>query len=176
MFHVLVDLETMGVHSYAPIVSIGAVKFDPTNCEQTDDTFYSVVSLESSMEFPECYAESQTILWWLQQNEEARQQLVDVRAVHLRDALTDFAVWYKGSTGLWGNGANFDPVILANAYKVVGMVEPFNNSDVRCVRTALSLAGIHKRDGYVKHHALYDASAHLADLKQALHTIRGNHG
>lgn len=46
--HVMVDLETMGKNSNAPVVSIGAVIFDPAT-GFLGETFYKVVSLESAV-------------------------------------------------------------------------------------------------------------------------------
>lgn len=46
--HVMVDLETMGKKSNAPVVSIGAVIFDPET-GFLGETFYKVVSLESAV-------------------------------------------------------------------------------------------------------------------------------
>ena len=65
MFHVLVDLKQWGFIRMRLLFDWGR-KFDPTNCEQTDDTFI-LCSRWNPYGFPECYAESQTILWWLQQ-------------------------------------------------------------------------------------------------------------
>jgi hypothetical protein len=45
----MIDLETMGNKPNAPIVSIGAVFFEPSTGELGDE-FYRVVSLKSSMD------------------------------------------------------------------------------------------------------------------------------
>ena len=49
MNHLMIDLETMGNKPNAPIVSIGAVFFEPSTGELGDE-FYRVVSLKSSMD------------------------------------------------------------------------------------------------------------------------------
>ncbi|MEG1654826.1 MAG: 3'-5' exonuclease, partial [Hafnia sp.] len=50
MNHLMIDLETMGNGTYAPIISIGAVFFD-TNSGEIGTDFQVNVSLESSMRF-----------------------------------------------------------------------------------------------------------------------------
>lgn len=49
MNNLMIDLETMGKKPNAPIVSIGAVFFNPQSGELGPE-FYAVVSLESAME------------------------------------------------------------------------------------------------------------------------------
>ncbi|EAZ1146628.1 3'-5' exoribonuclease, partial [Salmonella enterica] len=50
MNHLMVDLETMGNGPYAPVISIGAVFFDP-NTGETGEDFSVNISLESSMRY-----------------------------------------------------------------------------------------------------------------------------
>ncbi|MBJ5080118.1 3'-5' exoribonuclease, partial [Salmonella enterica subsp. enterica serovar Corvallis] len=49
MNNLMIDLETMGKKPNAPVVSIGAVFFDPQSGEIGPE-FYTAVSLESAME------------------------------------------------------------------------------------------------------------------------------
>ena len=49
MNHLMIDLETMGNKPNAPVVSIGAVFFEPSTGELGEE-FYHVVSLKSSMD------------------------------------------------------------------------------------------------------------------------------
>ncbi|CAM7540570.1 3'-5' exoribonuclease Rv2179c-like domain-containing protein [Citrobacter freundii] len=72
--HLMVDLETMGSGPDAPIVSIGAVYFDPST-GNTGAEFYQVVSLESSMSFG-MKPDASTIQWWLKQSSEARSAIL----------------------------------------------------------------------------------------------------
>lgn len=72
--HLMLDLETMGKKPGAPIVSMGAVFFDPITGE-TGGEFYRVICLESSMYFG-AKPDAGTILWWLKQSSEARSAIV----------------------------------------------------------------------------------------------------
>ncbi|HGX5953045.1 TPA: 3'-5' exoribonuclease [Escherichia coli] len=73
MNHLMVDLETMGNGPYAPVISIGAVFFDP-NTGETGEEFSVNISLESSMRY-RARPDASTILWWMEQSEEARKSL-----------------------------------------------------------------------------------------------------
>lgn len=75
MNHLMIDLETMGNKPNAPVVSIGAVFFEPSTGELGKE-FYRVVSLKSSMDGG-AVPDPETIIWWMQQNEEARKAICD---------------------------------------------------------------------------------------------------
>lgn len=81
----MVDMETMGNGPDAPIVSIGAVFFDPST-GNTGAEFYQVVSLESSMSFG-MKPDASTIQWWLKQSSEARSAILVDEAMGLLETL-----------------------------------------------------------------------------------------
>lgn len=83
--HLMLDMETMGNSPDAPIVSIGAVFFDPST-GNTGAEFYQVVSLESSMSFG-MKPDASTIQWWLKQSSEARSAILVDGAMGLREVL-----------------------------------------------------------------------------------------
>ena len=87
MNHLMVDLETMGNGTYAPVVSIGAVFFDPAS-GATGDQFQVNISLESSMRH-RARPDASTIMWWMGQSEEARSSLLD-NPLELSTALSRF--------------------------------------------------------------------------------------
>ncbi|MDV7071488.1 3'-5' exoribonuclease, partial [Citrobacter werkmanii] len=142
--HLMVDLETMGSGPDAPIVSIGAVYFDPST-GNTGAEFYQVVSLESSMTFG-MKPDASTIQWWLKQSSEARSAILVDEAMGLRETLellADFiaenAANGSHTVQLWGNGCSFDNVILRRAYALTEtpFAVPFLND--RDVRTMVEL-------------------------------------
>ncbi|MCT4713432.1 3'-5' exoribonuclease, partial [Enterobacteriaceae bacterium H18W14] len=115
--HLMVDTETMGSNPDAPIISIGAVFFDP-NTGRTGSEFYKVIGLESAMEFGGV-PDAGTILWWMKQSSEARSALLIDDAIPLDDALLQFNDFISensangpGTVQIWGNGATFDNVLL----------------------------------------------------------------
>jgi len=166
--HVMVDLETMGVRDDAAIISIGAVKFDP-NSDEISDRFYVRVDLESSILFGG-KVDGGTVDWWLSDaRSDARQALLADQPVDFASSLHGFCEWYgPAPLPLWGNGSDFDNVILRNAIKSVGLHVPWNHYHNRCHRTIKNLAPSIKPDFGVKtaHHALADAEVQAKQLQK----------
>ncbi|QLY61501.1 3'-5' exoribonuclease domain-containing protein [Citrobacter freundii] len=167
--HLMVDMETMGNSPDAPIVSIGAVFFDPST-GNTGAEFYRVVSLESSMSFG-MKPDASTIQWWLKQSSEARSAILVDEAMGLRESLellADFiaenAANGSHTVQLWGNGCSFDNVILRRAYALTETpfaVPLWNDRDVRTMVELGKSVGINPRfdipfEGDM-HNALSDA-------------------
>lgn len=167
--HLMVDMETMGNSPDAPIVSIGAVFFDPST-GNTGAEFYQVVSLESSMSFG-MKPDASTIQWWLKQSSKARSAILVDGAMGLREVLeflADFiaenAANGSHSVQVWGNGCSFDNVILRRAYALteIPFAVPFwNDRDVRTMVELGKSVGINPRfdipfEGDM-HNALSDA-------------------
>jgi len=167
--HLMVDLETMGSGPDAPIVSIGAVYFDPST-GNTGAEFYQVVSLESSMSFG-MKPDASTIQWWLKQSSEARSAILVDEAMGLRETLELLADFITENSAngshtvqLWGNGCSFDNVILRRAYALTEtpFAVPFwNDRDVRTMVELGKSVGINPRfdipfEGDM-HNALSDA-------------------
>lgn len=168
MTHIVLDLETMGTASDAAIVAIGAVRIDPA---QLGDTFYRTVSLKSSQRGGGTI-DADTVMWWFDPMlEEARAALMR-DAVLIEVALKEFADWVreKPLVGMWGNGADFDNVVLASAYSRSGKTPPWTYRENRCYRTLRALFPEIKKDeddpGLLPHHALGDA------LMEAKHLLK----
>lgn len=167
--HLMVDMETMGNSPDAPIVSIGAVFFEPST-GNTGAKFYQVVSLESSMSFG-MKPDASTIQWWLKQSSEARSAILVDEAMGLRETLELLADFIAENSAngshtvqLWGNGCSFDNVILRRAYALTETLfaVPFwNDRDVRTMVELGKSVGINPRfdipfEGDM-HNALSDA-------------------
>lgn len=167
--HLMVDMETMGNSPDAPIVSIGAVFFDPST-GNTGAEFYQVVSLESSMSFG-MKPDASTIQWWLKQSSEARSAILVDEAMGLRETLELLADFIAENSAngshtvqLWGNGCSFDNVILRRAYALTDTpfsVPFWNDRDVRTMVELGKSVGINPRydipfEGDM-HNALSDA-------------------
>ncbi|WP_313079526.1 3'-5' exoribonuclease domain-containing protein [Atlantibacter sp.] len=167
--HLMVDLETVGSNPDAPIVSIGAVFFEPSTGE-TGPEFYQVVDLASAMRFG-AQPDASTILWWMKQSSEARSALLVEDAADLDVALTLFSEFLcenaangTKSVQVWGNGATFDNVLLKQSYGLVGGAAPWrfvNDRDVRTIVELGNAVGINPRYDIPfegdKHNALADA-------------------
>jgi len=157
----MLDLETMGTGLDAAIIAVGAVRFD------TDITarFYKIVSLKSSVDAG-LRMDPETVLWWMRRSEEARAEF-DEDATTLFDALMAFAEWIDKDAMVWGNGVDFDNVILANAYRTLKIPAPWNFRNNRCYRTVKALhPEIKLQRVGTYHRAIDDAES------QARHLIR----
>jgi exodeoxyribonuclease VIII len=141
--HLMVDLETMGNKSNAPIVSIGAVFFNP-NTGNTGAEFYTAVSLESSMLLGGV-PDAGTIIWWLKQSPEARSAIAMADTLPMIDALELFSDFISENSDagpdvqVWGNGASFDNVILRSSYDRANIECPWKFRNDRDVRTMTEL-------------------------------------
>lgn len=171
--HLMIDLETMGKKANAPIVSIGAVFFNPAT-GSTGGEFYVSVSLESSMLFGG-NPDAETIIWWLKQSPEARSAITMNDALTLVDALellSDF-ISENSDVGsdvqVWGNGASFDNVILRSSYDRAEIECPWKYWNDRDVRTMVLLG---KEFGFDPKHVMpFDGVAHNA-LADARHQVK----
>ena len=169
---VMLDLETMSIDSNAAIVAIGAVRY--TTNDNMLGQFYRVVSLESSVEAG-LDMDACTVGWWLRQSEEAREIFTGRNSVSIEQALKDFSSWVLDTDEIWGNGVDFDNVILTKAYKKCNMNVPFSYRANRCYRTLKNLfpqIELEREGTY--HNALDDAisqAKHLAMILRAMNKI-----
>ena len=165
-YHLMLDLETMGTNTNAPIVVIGAVFFDPQTGE-IGPTFYIVISLADAMTTG-AVPDGSTIEWWLAQSSEARSAIL-VDQVKLKDALLRFREFISEHSDekfvqVWGNGATFDNTILRRSYERQGITCPWHYCNDRDVRTIVELGKTIDFDAKtaipfegVRHNALDDA-------------------
>ncbi|EIP9505509.1 3'-5' exoribonuclease [Escherichia coli] len=136
--HLMIDLETMGKNPDAPIISIGAIFFDP----QTGDIgpeFSKTIDLETAGGV----IDRDTIKWWLKQSREA-QSAIMTDEIPLDDALLQLREFIDENSGeffvqVWGNGANFDNTILRRSYERQGIPCPWRYYNDRDVRTIVEL-------------------------------------
>ncbi|ELD3476530.1 3'-5' exoribonuclease, partial [Enterobacter hormaechei] len=139
--HLMVDIEAFGKKADSPVVSIGAVFFDPST-GNTGSEFYKVISLESAMASGGV-PDASTIIFWLKASPEARSELVMDDAIPLDDALLQLNEFIAENAAngpeyvqVWGNGATYDNVLLEASYDRTGIRCPWkfwNNRDVRTV-------------------------------------------
>lgn len=157
----MIDLETLGVRPGSAILTIGAVRFNSTGLK---DEFYARIDAKSCVDCG-LQIDVSTVMWWLQQGDEARKALVQPGRL-LKDVLQDFASWSAEPDTLWGNGASFDNSLLSEAYLLSGIPQPWKFWNDRCYRT---LKGVFPEVPFQRtgthHNALDDAKS------QALHLI-----
>ncbi|MCD4062036.1 3'-5' exoribonuclease [Escherichia coli] len=161
--HLMIDLETMGKNPDAPIASIGAVFFDPQTGEQGPE-------FSKTIDMGTCggTVDISTIEWWLQRSGEARAAILADR-IPLDDTLLQLREFIDENSGeffvqVWGNGANFDNVILRRSYERQEIPCPWRYTNDRDVRTMVALGLVMDFDARnvttfegERHNALHDA-------------------
>lgn len=166
---VMLDLETMGTEAGCPIVAIGAVMFDPRTSE-IGDSFYQLITLDSCISRGMTLC-ADTVLWWMRQGDAARGQICrpDLERADLADALIDFAMWLPNNAIVWGNGSDFDNVILEAGFRAVNQPVPWKYWNNRCYRTVKSLKpSIELEREGTHHNALHDAISQAKHLQKIL--------
>ncbi|HDX3850580.1 TPA: 3'-5' exoribonuclease [Escherichia coli] len=136
--HLMIDLETMGKNPDAPIISIGAIFFDPQTGDMGPE-FSKTIDLETAGGV----INRDTIKWWLKQSREAQSAIL-TDEIPLDDALLQLREFIDENSGeffvqVWGNGANFDNVILRRSYERQGIPCPWRYCNDRDVRTIVEL-------------------------------------
>ena len=168
--NVMVDLETMGNTPGCAIIAIGAVEFSVSgDLGRLGRSFYTTIDLADACA-QGLHMDPSTVQWWMDQDSSVRRD--SMRGTDtLRGALESFGKWLEENglrdACIWGNGSDFDNVLLAAAFSKIGYATPpwkfYGN---RCYRTLKSLFPEHKISRVGDHHnALDDAKS------QALHAI-----
>lgn len=177
---IMLDLETVGQGPDAAIIAIGACNILPGG--ESNAKFYHVVDLQSSVDNGG-KIDASTLQWWMQQSEQARSIFKD-QGNHIKDSLQQFASFLDlvsngqpKTVKVWGNGSDFDNVILTETYKRAGIPLPWSWWNNRCYRTMKNtfqhLVPTPARPTFA-HHALNDAAhqaKHLAMILQHLDEI-----
>lgn len=170
--NLMVDIETLSTKPNALILSIGAVFF----CTETGELgpeFYTKIDPESAQAYGGVI-DASTVIWWLSKSENARKEITDKTSTKfsLPEALWLFNDYISTNSisselQVWGNGSDFDNVILASAYSSIEQTTPWEFYNNRCYRTLKNLYPSIKMDRSGTHHnALDDA------ISQAQHALR----
>jgi len=164
------DLETKDIRASAHILTLGAVAIDVDSGRIVERFDAKLMPLQ-----PHRTVSADTTAWWQSDavSDAGRRAALHNReqGIGIGEALCryqDFIERYP-SAGLWGNGSDFDNVILAHAFTQYGLVWPFRRN--RCLRTLRGLLGAKRRDfpGHLTPHvAIDDAEAEALELATLL--------
>jgi len=167
--NIMLDLETMGKRPSAPIIYIGAVAF---NLEERaiGPIFEAPVHLVSSVASG-AVLEADTVLWWMEQSDEARARILLAKPNYtLNWGLVKFSEFCrelcdKQLLKMWGNGSDFDNVILRESYERLSMVAPWEFWNSKCYRNKKQEVPDLRivREG-IKHTAVDDAMSQVKHL------------
>jgi len=177
----MLDLEALDSKRTAIIVSIGAVFFDIEKGE-LGEKFYMEInkkSFKDQLERGRTFS-FDTYEWWMGQSDGARK--VFIKNEHnKRDivpALHGFSEFCRQSgeqrPRVWGNGVDYDNVVLRDTYETYNINAPWKYGDNRCYRTIKNLFGNRAkldREG-AHHNGLDDAitqANHLMAMFKKMH-------
>lgn len=165
--HIMLDLETASNKRDAAILSIGAVEFDILSGEYKSEFYHSIKPM-SALHYGG--VDGATLQWWMRQSEEARAVWNDPEAVVLKQAVHEFKQWLleikEGPIIIWSNGANFDGVVITNAFEAVREQTPWTFRYELCHRTMCFVSNIlfgttfkeeYTDANQIQHNALSDA-------------------
>ncbi len=171
--NIMCDLETTGVSPGCCILSIALVPF---STDYPLDTFYETISHKDSLS--EGFTDNaETLAWWDKQRPDIQQEAFSgTRSV--RGVLKTVS-HYLAEIGepkniiLWGNGKDFDNVILAHAFKHLGIKQPWHYKNKRCYRELDAYFPMWSK-GSIKdaHNALQDALAQARHAEVIIEAAR----
>lgn len=178
MQNIMVDLEAFDSRRTAVIVSIGAVYFDiPT--QTMGEEFYVEISktgIQKQMDAGRTWS-LDTFLWWMAQSDGARNVFLknENEKSDIVNALCMFSEFCQKSGGrpkVWGNGVDYDNVVLRDTYETFNIGCPWRYSDNRCYRSFKNLFGNKAkliREG--SHHNALDDS--ITQAKHLMKMLKG---
>jgi hypothetical protein len=171
---VMLDLETLDTRPGAVILSLGAVFFNPIDNMLGEECHWIISRADS--EALGLTVSADTLAWWEKQSAEAKKTLRVASSTDgepLAQVLHEFNEFLgkaKGGTSkvkIWGNGSDFDNVLLIAAYEAAKVKPAWKYYNHRCFRTLKGLAPAVKIDRQgTYHNALDDAKT------QAEHAIK----
>jgi len=161
---IAIDLETLSLAPNAVVIAIGAI------CIETGKTFYANIDPEDSQKYG-LHIDAGTVMWWMQQSDEARKVLTTETSQTLATVLLAFTHWLKTNKfkyanrehTLWGYGVKADIVWMNSLYKALDKPQPWTYQQEMCGRTLKQITGVNPDKSGVHHNALDDAKW-LADV------------
>jgi len=163
--HVMIDVETLGRSSRAPLVSMAAVYFCSTSTDMYREISYWRSGAIAASLAPPFEPDFDTVRWWMQQSDAARQVFTKEPPGALAQTMLHFLSWWEyeriNEPVVWAKPPRFDITIVEHALQTCGLNAPWahrNVLDMRTLVAALDPSGALKPvDGGTKHDALDDA-------------------
>jgi len=182
-YHVMADIETLGIGNNALPIVLGAVKFTQ---DTILDKFEVGIDPDDAQRYGRVITGGTVMYWFDPKRDEARRRIFEMPKVDLSSALQGFADWCRMDSeprptaadpfgdreairlgSLWGKGSTFDNIILRSAAEATQTDWPFSFRHDECYRTmANRFPDVEYSQQGVAHVAVDDA------LSQALHLQR----
>ena len=176
MKDIMIDIETLGTGPYSVILSIAAVEFNIITGAGGAE-FYERIDPEECQKHS-LKTDAATALWWMQQSDEARNELTRNKEMRLPvmsalRLLSRFLEERGHDVKIWANSPSFDCARLREAYEVCDLQCPWSYKQELDFRTVATLfPNIPKVTSRVAHNALNDCYNQIEFLVTALGRIR----
>jgi len=171
--HIMIDVETMGIGTAPPLLSLGAVAFNDGGIFLR---FHEHIDLQSCIDAG-LVPTASTMLWWLEQSDEARQKITQGQkdSYPVGHVLGLFFNWiydvYEGLAEdcfVWSYGSNADIRWLDEICEKLNINTPWSYRNIGCYRTLCHMFPMvpYNHRG-VRHDALADAKSqanHLIEM------------
>lgn len=179
--HITFDLETLGNSTTAPIIQIGAVKFDEEG--NIHDEFLRSISF-NSLQKAGFHMDFETVKWWFEQDKAAIDSVIlNKDRTSLTEALNEYRHWiHRPFDYEYWSHATFDAPIVFHAQKVLGLkgiIMPYKMQ--RDIRTLVRFSGPvgnnkpeypERTDEFIHHNALHDARRQANYIAEAIRVIK----
>ena len=185
--HVMVDVECLSLKPHAVLLSLGAVRFDPTAYDEWSTldylsrTFYTAFSMDLQIQAGGHIC-ADTLGWWMQQSPDAQSVFEDSNAMPIHstpEALDNFREFVGECAGLWASPSHFDYPKLLWLYEANRMPFPVEYYKIHCAMTLKAVVDptgentkIHTMPGFVAHNALEDAKKQVLQVQQCLRLLK----
>ena len=139
----MIDFETLGNGKNAAVVQIGACYFDKLTGKignKLDIRITPESAVKSGADM-----DASTVLWWLDQSEEARTAVFKGPAIDIRAAFIGLNNFLANAEAIWSH-ATFDFVILQETLKRLEIRPTFRYSAAKDIRTLQYLAPLTKEE------------------------------
>lgn len=167
--HVMIDTETLGSNSCAPVVQIGMAFFTVEGI-----TLQSQLTIDFDDAIKHGVVDGSTIKWWLQQSREAQNTLfVNPKGIVEVADIMEKLLEAQNANFYWSH-ATFDFPILQSMFRSLNRKYPLPYRRCYDLRTLEYLAGPiewDKREG-VYHNALDDATYQAKHAIKLLNNIK----
>lgn len=177
----MIDIETLNNGGNSVITSLAAVAFN-SETGKIGPEFMVDIDIQNSLNLG-FEVNASTILWWMQQSDEARNLLVEgqKKALKVEFALYEFTSFVQSlkpqSLRVFGNGAKFDLGILSEAYYKIRKGIPWKHTMERDVRTIVEFAPEIKTKWLenfqgIKHNPIDDCKCQIGYVCEILNKIK----
>lgn len=167
MTDIMIDIETMGTKASCVVLTVAAVKFNPSTYDVPFEELYMKLDINQQIMMDRTVDQS-TMDWWQEQNETVRLEAFgEDGRVNVEQALTSLSKFISDDNRIWAQGPTFDIVILESLYQSLNMPVPWKFYNVRDSRTLFALIGdFRSKDDGSLHNALADCKSQVFGVQK----------